>query len=99
MHMPDVPSSPKPSEHATSEITLPPTTASLTQTLATDSEQEGTPFNPGPIAGFIDLTGDKYPLVSPGSAETILALNPIINATIHTTAYGLITTVCERTTC
>ena len=55
------------------------------------------PFNPEPIAGFIDLTGDKYPPVSPGSAETILALDPTINATIHTTAYGLITTVHKRT--
>jgi hypothetical protein len=30
-------------------------------------------------------------------AETILALDPTLNATIHATAYGLATTVCERT--
>jgi hypothetical protein len=98
MHMPDVPSSPEPSERAALEVSLPPTTASFIHTLVTDNEQEGTPFKPGPIAGFINLTGDEYPLVSPGSAETILTLDPIINATIHAIAYGLITTVRKRTT-
>jgi hypothetical protein len=96
-HMPDIPLSPKPSEHATSEVSPPPTTASLTRTLVADNKQEGTPFNLGPIAGFINLTGDEYPPVSPGSAKTILALNPTINATIHATAYGLITTVRKQT--
>jgi hypothetical protein len=98
MHMPDVPSSPEPSKRATSEVLLQPTAASLTRTLVADNEQEGMPFNPGPITGFIDLTSDEYPPVSPGSAETILALDPTINATIRATAYGLITTVCKRTT-
>jgi hypothetical protein len=98
MNMPDVPSSPELSECAASEVLLPPTTASFTCTLVADNKQEGTPFNPGPIAGFIDLTGDEYPPVSPGLAETILALDPMINATICATAYGLITTVWEQTT-
>jgi hypothetical protein len=94
----DIPLSPEPSECATSEVSPPPTTASLTHTLVADHKQEGTPFNPGPIAGFINLTRDKYPLVSPGLAITILALDPTTNATIHATAYGLITTVHEQTT-
>ena len=93
--MPDIPLSPEPSEHTTVEVSPPPTTASLTRTLVTDNEQEGMLFNPGPIAGFINLTGDEYPPVSPGLAETILALDPTINATIWATAYGLITTVHE----
>jgi hypothetical protein len=96
--MPDVPSSPELSKCVTSEVSLPPTTASFTCTLITDNEQEGTPFNPGPITGFIDLTGDEYPPGSPRLAETILTLDPMINATICATAYGLITTVREQTT-
>jgi hypothetical protein len=89
----DIPTSPEPSKHGASEVSLPPTTASLTCTLVAGHEQEGTPFNPGPIAGFINLTGDEYPPVSPGSAETILTLDPTLNATICAMAYGLVTTV------
>ena len=35
-------------------------------------------------------------MVSPILAETILALDPMLNATIHATAYGLATTVREQ---
>jgi hypothetical protein len=36
-------------------------------------------------------------VVSLMSAETILTLNPILNATIRAIAYGLATTIRERT--
>jgi len=79
------------------EVLLPPTTASFPLTLVTNYEQDSPTSNSRPITGLIDLTRDNYPAVSLMSAETILALDPMLNATIHATAYGLATTVCEQT--
>jgi len=76
------------------EVALPPATPSFPLTIVANYEQDSDSDH-GPIAGLIDLTQDSYPVVSPTSAETILALDPTLNATIHTTAYGLATTVCE----
>jgi len=44
-----------------------------------------------------DYPSPKYLPVSPTSAETILMLDPTINTTIHATAFGLATTVWQRT--
>jgi hypothetical protein len=77
------------------EVSLPPTTASFLLTIVANYKQNSN-SDQGPIAGLIDLTRDSYPAVSPTSAETILTLDPMLNATICTTAYGLATTVCER---
>jgi hypothetical protein len=74
-----------------------PTTAtSFPLTLVTNYKQDSPNSNHGPIAGFIDLTCNDYLAVSPTSAGTILALNPTLNATIHTIAYGLATTIHKR---
>src|SRR5216683_3456855 len=50
-----------------------------------------------PFGLVTDATGQDYPPVSPTSAETILALDPTLNATIRATAFGLTTTVRQRT--
>src|SRR6266851_103050 len=50
-----------------------------------------------PFSLVTDTTGQDYPPVSPTSAETILALDPTLNATIHATAFRLATTVRQRT--
>src|SRR5216683_7502484 len=50
-----------------------------------------------PFSLITDITSQDYPPVSPTSAETILALDPTLNATIRTTAFGLATTVQQRT--
>ena len=71
-----------------------PTTATFPLTIVANYKQDLNSDHE-PIAGLIDLTWDSYPAVSLTSAETILALNPTLNATIHATAYGLATTVCE----
>src|SRR5216683_2031982 len=69
----------------------PPTSPTLTE------------FSPPPTAPTFpltlisDLMGQDYLLVSPTSAETILALNPTLNATIHATAFRLTTTIRQRT--
>jgi len=78
------------------EVSLPPTTASFPLTIVANYEQDSN-SNHGPIAGLINLTWDSYLAVSPTLAETILALDPMLNATIRATAYGLATTVRERT--
>ena len=97
-HMQSVPSSPKQRDSVTLvEVMSPPTTASFPLTLVTNYEQDSNSDH-RPIAGLIDLTRDDYPVVSPTSAETILTLDPMLNATIHATAYGLITTVHKQTT-
>jgi hypothetical protein len=97
-HTPSVPSSPNRHNSITlEEVSLPPTTASFPLTLVTNYEQDSPTSDHKPIAGLIDLTRDNYPVVSLTSAETILALNPTLNATICATAYGLATTVYERT--
>src|SRR6266851_3013719 len=50
-----------------------------------------------PFGLIANLTGQDYLPVSPMSAKTILALNPTLNATIHATAFGLTTTIRQRT--
>src|SRR5216683_4731190 len=50
-----------------------------------------------PFSFHADVTGQNYPPVSPTSAETILALDPTLNATIRATAFRLATTVRQRT--
>ena len=50
-----------------------------------------------PFGLVADATGQDYPPVSPTLAETILALNPTLNATIRATAFGLTTTIRQRT--
>jgi hypothetical protein len=88
-----IPSSPEQHDSITlAEVTSPPATPSFPLTIVTNYEQDSN-SNHGPTASLIDLTQDSYPAVSPTLAETILALNPTLNATICTTAYGLATTV------
>jgi hypothetical protein len=95
--MQSIPSSPKQCNSITlAEVTSPPATPSFPLTIVANYEQDSN-SNHGSIASLIDLTRDSYLAVSPTSAETILALDPMLNATIHATAYGLATTVCERT--
>ena len=95
--MQSIPSSPKQCNSITlAEVTSPPATPSFPLTIVANYEQDSN-SNHGSIASLIDLTRDSYLAVSPMSAETILALDPMLNATIHATAYGLATTVCERT--
>src|SRR5216683_1855619 len=50
-----------------------------------------------PFSLVANTTGQDYPPVSPTSAETILALDPTLNTTIRATAFGLATTVRQRT--
>ncbi len=49
-----------------------------------------------PLTLIHDYPSLEYPLVSLSSAETILALDPTLNTTIHTIAYRLTTTVQQR---
>jgi len=96
-HMQSVPSSPEQRNSVTlAEVASPPAAPSFPLTIVANYKQDSNSDH-GPIAGLIDLTQDNYPAVSPTSAETILALNPTLNATICATAYGLATTVRERT--
>jgi hypothetical protein len=98
-HTPDVPSSPEPT--AVEEVASHPTTASFPLTLVA-SYEEGTE-NKDPVPHLVDLKRDEYPPVSPGLAETILTLNPLlaldpaVSATIRATAFGLISTIRQRT--
>jgi hypothetical protein len=98
-HTPDVPSSPEPT--AVEEVASHPTTASFPLTLVA-SYKEGTE-NEDPVPRLIKLERDEYPPVSPGSAETILALDPLlaldtaISATVRAMAFGLISTIRQRT--
>jgi hypothetical protein len=96
-HTPSIPSMPRDSITLIAEVTPPPTLTTFPLTLVTDYEQDSPPENNGPLAGLIDLVRSEYPAVSPTSAETILALDPTLNATIRATAFGLATTVRERT--
>jgi len=50
-----------------------------------------------PFTLIADVVGQDYLPVSPTSAKTILALDPTLNATIRATAFGLATTVQQRT--
>jgi hypothetical protein len=79
------------------EVTPPPTLATFRLTLITNYKQDSPLENNGPLTGLIDLIRSEYPAVSPTSAETILALDPTLNATIRATAFGLATTVREQT--
>jgi hypothetical protein len=95
--MQSVPSSPEQRDSITLvEVALPSIAPSFPLTIVANYEQDSNSDHE-PIAGLIDLTRDSYPAVSPTSAETILALDPTLNATIRATAYGLATTVRERT--
>jgi hypothetical protein len=97
LHTPSVPSSPDQCDSITlAEVTSPTTAPSFPLTIVANYEQDLN-SNHRPIAGLINLTQDSYLAVSPTLAETILTLNPTLNATIRTTAYGLATTVCKRT--
>jgi hypothetical protein len=96
LHTPSVPSTPHDSVTLVTDVTPPPTFTTFPLTLITDYKQDSPPENNGPLTGLIDLVRSEYPAVSPTSAETILALDPTLNATIRTTAFGLATTVRER---
>jgi hypothetical protein len=93
--MPDVPSSLEPT--AVEEVASHLMTASFPLNLVA-SHEEGTE-NEDPVPCLVDLEQDEYPPVSPGSAETILALDPLlaldtaVSATICATAFGLISTI------
>src|SRR6266853_1236824 len=50
-----------------------------------------------PFGLIANIAGQNYPPVSPTSAETILALDPTLNTTIRATAFGLASTVRQRT--
>ncbi|SRR6266851_8646690 len=50
-----------------------------------------------PLTLVHNYPSPEYPPVSPTSAETILMLDPTINATIHATTFRLATTVRQRT--
>jgi hypothetical protein len=92
-----VPSSPEQRDSVTLvKVASPAATPSFPLTIVANYKQDSSSDH-GPIAGLIDLTWDSYPAVSPILAETILALDPTLNATIRATAYGLATTVHERT--
>src|SRR5712671_3662326 len=52
---------------------------------------------PFPLTLIHNYLGPEYLAVSPMSAKTILTLNPTLNATIHTIAFRLATTVQQRT--
>jgi len=91
-----VPSSPEQRDSVTlMEVASPAATPSFPLTIVTNYEQDSNSDH-GPIAGLVDLTQDNYLAVSLTPAETILALDPTLNATIRATAYGLATTVRER---
>jgi hypothetical protein len=75
----------------------PPTTATFPLTLVTNYEQDSPPDNNSPLMGLINLIRSEYPAVSSTLAKTILTLDPMLNATIHATAFGLATTIRERT--
>jgi len=95
--MPSVPSCPNQRDSITlTEVPSSSTAASFPLTIITNYKQNSN-SNYRPITSLIDLTWDSYLVVSPMSAETILALDPMLNATIHITAYRLATTVHEQT--
>ena len=95
-HTPDVPSSPE--QTAVEEVAAPPLPTSFPLTLVTtvnDEEEE--------VPALVELQRDEYPPVSPGTAETIIALDPLfttdptISATVRATALGLVSTIRMRT--
>ena len=70
-----------------------PTTATFLLTLVANYKQDSLPSDLSPLAGLVDLVRSEYLAVSLTLAETILALDPMLNATICTMAFGLATTV------
>jgi hypothetical protein len=98
LHTPGILSSPEPT--AIEEVASHLTTASFLLTLVT-SYEDGME-NEDAIPRLVDLKQDEYPPVSPGSAKTILTLdplltlNPAISATIRAMAFGLISTICQQ---
>jgi hypothetical protein len=96
LHTPSVPSTPRNSITLIVEVTPPPTLTTFPLTLVTNYKQDSPTDDVGPLAGLINLIRSEYLAVSPTSAETILALDPTLNATIRTIAFGLATTVCEQ---
>jgi len=74
-----------------------PATTSFPLTLVA-SYEDGME-NKEPVPRLVDLERDEYPPVSPGSAETILSLDPLltldsaVSATVWATAFGLISTI------
>jgi hypothetical protein len=95
-HTPSVPTTPHNSVTLIAEVMPPLTIATFPLTLIANYEQSSPSDDDGPLAGLINLVRSEYPAVSPTSAETILALNPTLNATIRATAFGLATTVHMR---
>jgi hypothetical protein len=97
--MPDVLSSPEPT--AIEEVALHPATTSFPLTLVA-SYEDGME-NEEPIPRLVDLKRDEYPPVSSGLAETILSLDPLltldsaVSTTVQAMAFGLISTICQRT--
>ena len=79
------------------EVMPPLATAIFPLTLVTNYEQDSPTDNLGPLTDLVNLIRLEYLVVSPTSAETIIALNPMLNATICATAFGLATTVHKRT--
>ena len=77
-----------------------PVTTSFPLTLVA-SYEDGTE-NEDPIPYLIGLEQDKYPPVSPGLAETILSLDPLltldlaVSTTIWAMAFGLISTIRQQ---
>ena len=96
LHTPSIPSTPCDSATLIVEVTPPPTLTTFPLTLIANYKQDSPSDDGGPLAGLINLVRSEYPAVSPTLAETILALNPMLNATIRATAFGLATTVCKR---
>jgi hypothetical protein len=97
-HTLDVPSSPEPT--AIEKVASHPATTTFPLTLV--ASYEDATENEDPIPRLIDLKRDEYPPVSPGLAETILSLNPLltldsaVSATVQTTAFGLISTIRQQ---
>jgi hypothetical protein len=102
-HTQSVPSSPEQRDSITlTEVVSLAETPSFPLTIVANYEQDSnSDHNPGPH--LVELELDEYPPVSLGSAETILALDPLLAldsavvATIRTMAYGLISTIRQRT--
>jgi hypothetical protein len=88
-----VPQSPRPTDASVTAVSPPTTPAAFPLTLASNdntTEEEEEPYVPvRPLPG-------EYPAISPNTAETIFALDPTLSATVRATAYGLATTVHER---
>src|SRR6266851_9274434 len=80
-HMPSILSSPKPPYSPTLAEISPPANAPTTLHASLISS----------------ITQHEYPPVLPTSAETILALDPTLSATICATAYGLASTIRQCT--